>query len=250
MSMSEIQKHLDQEPISPLGRGMESVVYGTSRLVIKLSSPHPSLPRHLVELHAKNPAAFKETMGGLVVPFEVPKSIRAHQVTGTWLVFWKKKEEKVFNNPVVQGRFNGDNTFEAKIKKAVVEDNREDAVHQLSQLSEWIEATCARGFIPMDIHSSNFVYDEDQGLRLFDFGAVMGEFPGRSRLVNSGTPELAKKQGELYHGDFSELLERDGNVKKAFEDFKRRLLDFYSTKLRRALNRAADNAEPVPDLSL
>ncbi len=241
MSQERLQAHFDKEPISYLGRGNQVRVHGTTRLALKVDDPLTTVPAIIGDIYRQTLPQAKAGMGGLVLPFEMPAHIEAHELHTRphWVFF--EKEERVpvhFANPVVQERVDDHNRLRICMERV---SRTSEANHFGDLLLAWVRLTVNRGFFPYEINPSNFVVCHGN-LLLRDLGAIIGKGNGRRNVLRN-KPEMERLAG-MYADAYAPLL-GDSDIASAF----RRRLTRLLVDAHREIRQEPSEAYPVPDLS-
>lgn len=242
MSQERLQAHFDKEPIEYIGRGNQVKVYGTSRAVIKVDVPLPNLPALVGQFYRTTLPQVKAGMGGLVLPFEIPARIDAHEIhtSSQWLFFTKREQVPVaFVHPVVQDRVDDSDRLRKHMERA---SSVSETSHYGDLLLAWMKLAVHRGFLPFEINPSNFVVCHGEIL-LRDLGGIMGKHIGRRAIMRDKS--AMERLGGMYGANYAPLF-RDPGIASAFRSRLTRIL----VDAHKNIRHEPSEVYPVPDLSL
>jgi len=278
MSQESLQAYFDEHTVKQIGRGSDIIAYGADDLVIKqpksgvmtaglaqaLNSGKKAsmsdwretgkgayeMAGLLQEKTRKNFREGLETLGGLVLPYEIPDEIVA-RVRWRSLPFIAEKE--TFYRPAVQERAGKEDMLDKRLKRAVKAGSVADVRALLEAVLETNSLLLYRGAFTQDPLPSNYAVDSDGRALLHDLGSIT--FQKRAVIGTLKTEEgqkgVVKCRDRIlaHYLSFLRPLEGNPEIQRLIREFTKRFYAFYEP---RAVAYMGSNKKrnPVPEVRI
>lgn len=259
----EVQKFMNDNPVSRIGKGSQCLVYGGHGVVVKSFPPMSKLEQ--VSEEAGIPGAYnthklaKDCLGGLTLPFELAEGIRISvlsnaPIPGNLAGFHMDFRE--LDRAVVQERSDQGISLDVQLKNACEEGNGNRVAELLRLFIDFRLQLLQRGACLNDPIPDNMVVAPDSKMLLRDIGAV--KFATRDQMVRIRDMWWQKLAGPFAFLGFRKAVDRGTRrqMNGKWEEFHDRFMDFYDSQAlgrlypKRSVRRAGKNNSKVPNVKL
>ena len=179
MSFEDLQAHFGEEPVVNVGPN----IYRTSKLQVR--------DRYKADLD--NLAQVKAGMNGLVTPFVLAERIKAREYKGKKWFFFPSTSDIEFVDPLIS-----EATF-VQVDLADLLRKKSEYGKTLNLVLAWANTAVARGFLPINLDCSNFVFSFGR-ISCDEPSSVLGQVEGRQQILDdeSSFKDLAKNAADSY----------------------------------------------------
>lgn len=247
MSTNRLQEYFDANPVTQIGRGSQSIVYGADQLVVKKFNTKWYLK--LLELFGGIETFLRdqyqivhkkglENLGDLAVPYTVPDQLR---ITVRNRVFTTLTSERTLEHPVVQVRTLEKDTLGSHLRQADQQKDLAKAMELLEKMLATNRDLAELDFHAMDVIASNYTVDQDGRVKIQDIGAlVIGEFALEAARL--------RRELQLANNLFAMKLHlvklwHEPGFQQAFAEIERKFREEYLTKPPQRVARGVNRAE-------
>lgn len=256
----EVQRFMNDNPVSRIGKGSQCLVYGGHGVVVK-SFPSVSMRDQLSEkagIYSTHTLA-KDCLGGLALPFELAEGIRISVLSNAPTpsnLGGFHMDFRELDRAVVQERSDQATSLDRQLKKACEEGDGKRVTELLKLFIDFRLRLLQRGAYLHDPVPDNIVVTPDSNMLLRDIGAV--KFATRDQMVRIRDMWWQKLAGPFAFIGFRGAVNRGTRrqMNGEWDKFHDRFMNFYDSRALsrlypdRSVRRAGRNNLNVPNVKL